>query len=169
MSEESAGPPQNRSSISGRPLPRLRASLSFSALQTTVAITAGILSIASAVIAIPDFFKPPRGKGEVVAIIQDAKTDRVIADATVEILNPQNALLTTVTSGWFGKARYSLEEGQYRVRVSHPKFRAEVQPVYVRHGETAELHVRLRPGSSAPLEKAERVIKGVNVIRRLFD
>lgn len=78
---------------------------------------------------------------------------------TVEILNAQNVLLTTVTPNWFGKARYPLEEGQYRVRVSHPKFRAEVQPVYVRYGETAELRVGLRPGSSAPLEKAERVIK----------
>ncbi len=148
---------------------RLR-KLSLSGFHTIVGLTTGVLTITGALVAIPDFFKPPRGKGEVVAIVQDSTTDKTISDATVEILNGQNAVLTTVTSNWFGKAHYPLEEGQYRVRVSHPKFRAEVQPVYVRPGETAEIHVRLRPGSSAPIEKAARVIKeGVNAIRRLFD
>jgi len=36
------------------------------------------------------------------------------ADAKIEILTPQNALITTVTSNYFGKARLSLEEGPIR-------------------------------------------------------
>lgn len=150
-----------------RRLPKLRASLT--GLRKLVGLGAGLVSIISALVAVPDFFKPAPGKGEVVAVVEDARTGKAVPDATVEILTAQNnALVTTLTPNWFGKARHALAEGQYRVRVSHPKFRAEVQQVQIRSGQTSELRARLRAGPAA-LDQAERVIKGgVSAVRRVF-
>jgi len=151
----------------GRPFGWLNFSLS--GAQTTIGLAAGVLSIFGALFAIPGYFKPAPGKGELVAIVQDAKAEKSITDATVEIFSPQNALITTVAPNFLGKARHSLEEGQYRVRVSHPKFAAEVRQVQVIRGETTEIKVRLRSGASAPFREAERIIdEGVGAIRRLF-
>jgi hypothetical protein len=160
-------PPSPRGALTRR-LPKLGPS--FTRAQKVVGLAAGLISIVSALMAVPDFFKPAPGRGEVVAIIEDAKTGKAVADATVEILSAQNnALVTTLTPNWFGKARHSLAEGQYRVRVSHPKFRAEIQQVQIRTGQTSELRARLRAGPVA-LDQAERAIKGgVDAVRRLFD
>jgi len=50
--------------------------------------------------------------GQIVAIVAEAKTEKAITDAKIEILTLQNALITTVTPNYFGKARHSLEEGR---------------------------------------------------------
>jgi len=143
--------------------------VSLSGVQTIIGLTAGILSILGALVGVPGYFKPSPGKGQIVTFIQEAKTDHSITDATVEIMTSQNALITTLTPNFLGKARHSLEEGQYRVRVSHPKFAAELRQVQVIRGETTELKVRLRSGASAPLRQAERLIdEGVGAIRRMF-
>jgi hypothetical protein len=97
--------------------------------------------------------------GQIVAIVAEAKTEKAITDAKIEILTLQNALITTVTPNYFGKARQSLEEGPYRIRVSHPRYAAEVRQVHVVKGQTAEVHLRLRGGSSSPLDQAERVVR----------
>jgi hypothetical protein len=142
---------------------------SLSSIQTVIGLTAGTLSILGALFAVPGYFKPGPGKGEIVAIIQDAKAEQSIRDATVEILSSQNALITTIAPNFRGKARHSLEAGQYRVRVSHPRFAAEVRQVQVMRGETTEIRVQLRSGASAPFREAERIIdEGVGAIRRLF-
>jgi len=87
----------------------------------------------------------------------------------VEILTLNNAVVTTLNSGFFGKASYTLGEGQYRVRVSHPKFGIEVRHVQVVSGQSAEVRVRLSSGASAPLREAEPVVgEGVNAVKRLF-
>jgi PEGA domain len=153
------------------PLGKRLASLNFSlsGAQTIIGLTAGILSILGALLAAPGHFKPAPGKGRVVTVIQEAKTDKSITDATVEIMTAQNALITTLSPNFFGKAKHSLEEGQYRVRVSHPKFAAELRQIQVIRGETTEIKVRLRSGASAPLREAERLIdEGVGAIRRMF-
>jgi hypothetical protein len=135
----------------------------------------GVVSIVGAVTTVTDYLKPAKKKGEVVAVILEAKTDRAVPRATVGILTTQNAVVNTITLDAAGKARYELDEGQYRVRVTHPRYRAETQPVQVRRGETAEVRVSLRavpPTSTsgpAPQETAERAIKeSVETIRRLF-
>jgi hypothetical protein len=140
-----------------------------STVQTVVGLITGILSIGGALLAIPGFFAPPPNKGEVVAIVQEAKTEKAVTDATIEILTPQNAVVTMLTPNYFGKARYWVDEGQYRVRVSHPRFAAEIRQVRVVPGQTAEIRVQLRAGASSTLRQAERVIdEGVDTIRRLF-
>ena len=148
-------------------VPRLNVNLSM--FQTVVGLTAGVVSILGALLAVPNYLKPAIGKGEVVAVVVDAKTEKAVSNATVEILTLNNAVVTTVNSGFFGKARYTLEEGQYRIRVKHPKFGAEVRHVQVVSGQSAEVRVQLRSGASAPLHEADRVIgEGVNAVKRLF-
>jgi hypothetical protein len=146
-----------------------RLSVKLSTFQTVVGLTAGALSILGALLAVPNYFKPAIGKGEVVAVVVDAKTEKAVSNATVEILTLNNAVVTTVNSGFFGKASSTLEEGQYRIRVKHPKFGAEVRHVQVVSGQSAEVRVQLRSGASAPLHEADRMLgEGVNAVKRLF-
>lgn len=151
-----------------RKLPRLNVRLS--TVQTVLGLTTGILSILGALVAVPNFFKPAPDKGEVVAVIVDAKTEKAISDATVEVLTLNNAVVTTLEPNFFGKARHALEEGQYRIRVSHPKYATEMRHVQVVPGQSAELRVRLSAGASRPLHQAGRLIdEGVSAVRRLFE
>jgi hypothetical protein len=143
-----------------RRVPRLNVKLS--TFQTVVGLTAGFVSILGALLAVPNYFKPAIGKGEVIAVVVDAKTEKAVSNATVEILTLNNAVVTTVDSGFFGKASSTLEEGQYRIRVKHPKFGAEVRHVQVVSGQTAEIRVQLHSGPSVPLNEA------VNAVKRLF-
>ncbi len=99
------------------------------------------MSIAGAMTA---FFKPAPGKGELVAIVQDAKTGKTVSDATIEILTPRDAIVTTMKPNWSGKARYPLEEGHYRVRVSHPRYSPEVRDVQLGSSQSTEILVQLR-------------------------
>src|SRR5881628_2326087 len=101
---------------------RARLNMSLPRFQAIVSLAAGILSIGGALVAISGFFKPAPGKGELVAIVQDAKTEKAVSDATIEILTPQDALVTTLTPNSFGKARSTLDEGHYRMRVSHLRY-----------------------------------------------
>jgi len=171
MTTNSGGPPTDHGAAEGgRVFLGLRPgsfTSSLSRLQTIVGFGAGLVSIAGALFAVTNFLTPTpvSSAGQLVAIIQEAKTDKAITDAKVEILTPQNALITTVIPNYFGKARYSLEEGPYRVRVSHPRYAAETRLVHVVKGRTAEVHVQLRGGSSSPLEHAERA---VSAVKRLF-
>ena len=150
----------------------LRLTASLTTFQTVVGILTGVVSIVGAMTTVGDYLKPAKKKGEVVAVVLEAKTDRAVPKATVEILTLQDAVVNTVTLDPAGKGRYALDEGQYRLRVTHPKYRAETQQVHVRRGETAEVRVTLRSAAqsgSAPQDKAERAIKeSVDTFRRLF-
>ena len=96
-------------------------------------------------------------------------SQKAVAGATIEILTPQNALVTTLTPNSLGQARHTLKEGSYRVRVSHPRFSAAVRPIQVFSGQTVEVRVRLQAGSSSSLAHAERAVSGgVRAVRRLL-
>jgi carboxypeptidase family protein len=137
--------------------PRIGANMSLSRLQTFVSLAAGIVSIAGALVAIPNFFQPAHGKGELVAIVQDAKTEKAVSGATIEVLTPQGVLVTTLTPNSSGKASCTLDEGHFRVRVSHPGFGNEVREVQVVSRESTQVRVQLRASASLP-----------RTIRRLF-
>ena len=143
--------------------------VSLSRFQTIVGLTAGLVSVFGAVVSVPQFFKPAPGMGEVVAVVQEAKSEKAVAGATIEILTPQNALVTTLTPNSLGQVHHTLKEGPYRVRVSHTRFSAEVRQIQVFSGQTVEVRLRLYAGSSSPLAHAERVVSGgVRAVRRLF-
>ena len=160
------GPLAGVRALLGR-VPHLNVTLS--AFSTAVGLITGVSSIVGVLLAIPGYFQPAPGKGQVMAVVVDARTDKAVSNATVEILTPNNALVTTASSSYLGKASSTLDEGQYRIRVTHPKFGAETRNVQVVSGQSTEVRLRLRSGASAPLREAERVVgKGVNAVRRLF-
>jgi hypothetical protein len=86
--------------------------------------------------------------GDLVAIVQDARSGRAVADATVEVLTPRDALVTTLGAGG-GEARSEMKEGPYRLRVTHPRFAPETRQIQVIAGQTTEVRVRLAPRSTA--------------------
>ena len=143
-------------------IPRLNVNLS--RFQTAVGLAAGIISISGAILALPNYFKPAVGKGDLVAVVVDAKTEKAVSNATVEILTLNNAVVTTLNSGFFGKANSTLDEGQYRIRIKHPKFGAEVRHVQIMSGQTAEIRVQLHSGP----QLHEAISDGVNAFKRLF-
>jgi hypothetical protein len=61
-----------------------------------------------------------------------------------------NALVTTRISSDEGRIHQTLQEGQYRVRVRHPKFNPESLVVHVAGGQVSELHFALTPRITAP-------------------
>jgi Carboxypeptidase regulatory-like domain len=144
---------------------------SISGLQAAVGLTAGLISIVGAAYSAVQIFKSPPEHGEMVAIVREARTERPIADATIEVFTPQQALVTTLTPTSKGQIRHTLKEGPYRVRVSHPKFGAEVRQVVVQSGQTAEVRFQLvqRAGGSSPLGEAARAVnEGVGTVQRFF-
>jgi hypothetical protein len=151
-------------------LPRLP----LSRIQGIVGLAAGLLSIAGFLFsATQTYLGAAPGSGEVVTLVRDAKSDRAVSDATVEILTPDNAIVTTVKPDASGAARYSLKEGPYRVRVTHPRYAAEVRQVQVSSGQRAEVRVSIRPstrgGSGSPFEQAGRAVdEGFGALKRVF-
>jgi Carboxypeptidase regulatory-like domain len=148
---------------------RIRGHLSLTRVQAVFGIVAALLSIGGALYG---YLRPGRAPdtGEVVAIIQEAKSGRAVTDATVELLTPKDALVTTLaTTG--AEARRSMKEGTYRLRVTHPRYATEVRQIQVLPGQTAEIHVRLapRPAATSPLSPAERAVnEGVEGLKKIF-
>jgi Carboxypeptidase regulatory-like domain len=128
--------------------------ISLSRIQAIVGLAAGLLSITGGLVA---FLKPPSDSGKLVAIVQDAKTEKAVPDATIEILTLTDALVTTLTPNSSGEARYTLGEGHYRIRVNHPRYTSEVRDVRLMAGQNTEIRVQLRSGNSIG-----------NAVRRVF-
>ena len=165
MSGEPVPPPASRPGL----FIRLRGTLSLSRVQATLGIVAALLSIAGALYG---YFRPgrtaPADQGEIVTIVQD-RAGKPVADATVEVLTPRDALVTTVPSSG-GEGRRHIKEGTYRLRVTHPRYATEVRQIQVVAGQTAEIRVRLGPRPAAsPLGPAERAVnEGVEELKKIL-
>jgi hypothetical protein len=160
-------------------------------MQTVVGLLAGILSIGG--FAYSYFWAtapvvPTRG--DVIAVAVDARTEKTIADATLEVFTLKDALVTTLTPDASGRARHSIKEGSYRLRVTHPRFNTETRTIYVIAGNTADIRVRLTPrpstsagaaptpaspaagtsggGASPTKEIGKAVDEGVNAVKKIF-
>jgi hypothetical protein len=146
----------------GRFAPAIR-SLSLTRVQAVIGTLAGIISIVGATFSLFQFLRPAN-KGELVAIVQEAGSHRSVADATIEILTPQNTLVATLTPDSTGRATQDLMEGAYTVRVSHPRYAVEARRIQVMPRQTTEVRANMRSGSSSPVERA--VNNGVNALRK---
>jgi Carboxypeptidase regulatory-like domain len=124
--------------------PRGEFHLSLAGFQTAVGLTAGLLSILGALLAVPSLFGVGPGKGDVVTVVREARTERALPGATVEILSSNNAVVTTLRANSLGRTRYALVEGPYRIRVSHPQYGSEIRDVQVLPSQAAEIPVHLR-------------------------
>lgn len=128
---------------------RVRSALTLTRFQALVGITAGVLSIGATAWGIVVATRAPVTTGEVVAIVLDARTEKPVPNAIVELGTPQGALISTLLAKE-GLARQTVKEGLYRMRVIHPKFGAEVRPVYVLAGHSQEIRVRVVPHPPPP-------------------
>jgi hypothetical protein len=122
---------------------RLRGGLSLPRVQAIFGLIAALLSIGGALYG---YLRPVRAvhAGDLVAVVQDARSGKAVADATVEVLTPRDALVTTL-GATDGEARSQMKEGPYRLRVTHPRFAPEVRQIQVIAGQTTEVRVRLAP------------------------
>jgi hypothetical protein len=143
----------------------LRAQLTLSRFHAIVGIIAGLVSISVGLYSYLHFSKPAATVvGEIVAIVQDAKTGGPVPDATVEILTLKDAVVTTLAPGSGGVARGKVKEGTYRLRVAHPRYAAETRQVQIVAGQTAEVRLKL----VQPTPRAGRVDEAVGAVKKIF-
>jgi hypothetical protein len=136
---------------------------SLSRVQAIVGTLAGIVSITGALASLTPF--PRSGTtGELVATVQEAGSHRSITDATIEVLTTQNDIVATLAPDAAGRATRDLNEGVYVVRVSHPRYAAEVRRIQVLSRHTVEIRANLRAGSSSPVQRA--LNDGLRGVRR---
>jgi len=134
-------------------------------LQTVVGFGAGLVTIAGTISSLAGLGAALPSKGEVVAVVQD-RARKPVAAATVEILTPQDALVTTLTAEQDGRVMHRVKEGRYRLRVTHPQFAAETRQVEVHAGERSEIRVLLaRP--AAPSVKTV-IAQSPSSLRKFF-
>jgi hypothetical protein len=143
---------------------RFTLGLSLSRFHTVVGTVAGIASIAGAGFSLVQFVRPAN-TGDLVTIVQAAGSRR-LADATIEVLTTQNAIVATRTPDSEGRVTQELTEGVYVVRVSLPGYAAEVRRVQVLPRQTVEVRASLRAGSSSPSPLERAANSGVNSVRR---
>ena len=136
---------------------------SLSRVQAIVGTLAGLVTVFGAAASLVQIAHPAN-TGELVAIVQAAGSHRTVTDATVEVLTPQDAIVATLTPDETGRTTQSLREGVYVVRVSHPRYAAEVRRVQVLPRQTVEIRTSLRAGSSSPIARA--VNDGVSAVRK---
>lgn len=157
----SSTPPARKTTLAARN--RLIAGLSLSRVQAIVGTLAGLASIIGVMFSLLQFARPA-DTGELVTIVQAAGSASSVADATIEVLNTQGALVATLTPDATGRATQQLKEGVYVVRVSHPRYAAEARRIEVRPRQTTEIRANLRPGSSSSVERA--VNNGVSAVKK---
>jgi hypothetical protein len=137
--------------------------VSLSRVQAIVGTVAGVVSIAGAFCSMMPFAPSP-GTGELVATVQDAASQRRVTDATIEVLTTKNEIVATLSPDGTGRAAQDLKAGIYVVRVSHPRYAADVRRVQVLARHTVEIRANLRAGSSSPVQAA--INDGVRAVRR---
>jgi len=120
-------------------------------IQAMVGVAAGLITITGSIVSLAGLHERPPVFGEMIAVIQDMRERAPLPEATVEILTPQDALVTTLTAPSDGRVARRLKEGKYRVRVSHPQFMPQVRQIEVSSGERSELRVSLAPRPAPPV------------------
>jgi len=131
--------------------------------QAIVGVLTGVLSIAGALYSGVNYLVAPK-QGEVAALVRESRTDRPLADATVEVLTTEDALVTTLAPAADGWTRHPLYAGKYHIRVSRPGFGSDTKPIQVLPGRSVEVRFHLTPrrggffaddggGSSGPVSR----------------
>jgi hypothetical protein len=124
-----------------------------STYQTLVGLLAGIVTISGALASINGVSASAPPQGELVALVHDARQRRPVADATLEILTAQDALVTTLNVESDGRVTRRLKEGTYRLRVAHAGFVSETRAVEVHAGQRSEIRLALVPRPAARVVK----------------
>ena len=154
---------------------------SMSMLQSAVALLAGLTSIGGALYSAAGYVRSTPAPGQIVAVVRDASTQEPVHGAVVEVLTPENTLVTTMTQGDDGLARRAIAPGSYRVHVAHPGFVDAAREVRVDSDEATEMRVmlehvpasshataRVRSADSSSHGPAHVIDQGVSAGRRLL-
>jgi hypothetical protein len=80
------------------------------------------------------------------------------------VLTSDNALVATLKPDAAGRVTQDLREGLYLVRVSHPRYAADVRRVQVQPQQAVAVTTQLRQGSSSALDRT--VNKSMNAVRK---
>jgi hypothetical protein len=120
-----------------------------SRVQAVIGIAAGLISISGAVYS-SMHASAPLAQGEVVAIVHQARSLKPVAGATVEVYTTRDALVTTLSARDEGRVRHALREGDYKLRVFHPRYGVEVRQVQVQARHISEVRIGLMPRAAAP-------------------
>jgi len=141
-----------------------------STVQTLVGILAGILTITGGFLSFSGLTTAPTmpQQGEIVASVKEFRTRKPVP-ATVEILTPEDALVTTLNVEPDGRLTRRLKEGRYRLRVMHPTFTTEVRHIEVHAGQRSDVRIALahRPPPPARVVKAT-VTEEPGPVRKFF-
>jgi len=121
----------------------------WSRVQAIIGFVTGVLSIVGALYSAVSYLTAPK-QGELVALVRESRTDRPLTDATVEVLTPEDALVTTLAPSADGRTRHSLHAGTYRVRVTRPGFGSDTKPIQILPGRSVEIRFQLAPQRGGP-------------------
>ncbi len=131
-------------------------------LQPAIAVITGLVTIAGAAYSVVKYFGPTPDTGQIIAVIQEARSGQPVADATIEILTPRDTLIATLKPDSAGRLSYTLKEGIYAVRVSHEGYATVTKDVQVTPGHRVETTVRLRNGTTgSPLRQVGGAVKKI--------
>ena len=133
-------------------------------VQPAIAVLTGLITIAGAAYSIVKYFSPTADTGQIIALVQEARSGQPVADATIEILTSRDALIATLKPDSAGRLSYSLKEGTYAVRVSHKGYATVTRQVQVMPGQRVETTLQLKSassGSPSPLRQVGGAVKKI--------
>jgi Carboxypeptidase regulatory-like domain len=149
----------------------IRQHASLHRFQALVGLLAGMLSISGAFYSYTRPLAPSTPTtGEIVALVQVEHSSRPLTGATIEVVTVKDAAIVTTLLTENGRARQTLKEGIYRLRVTYPRFDPQVRQVLVLSGQTSRLRIGLvpHPVPPRPEEPKNPVSTGFGAIRRIF-
>ncbi len=130
-------------------------------LQPAVAVLTGLVTLGGAAFSVIRYLAPSSDTGQIVALVQEARSGQAVADATIEILTPSEALVATLKPDAAGRLSYTLKEGTYDVRVSRKGYATVTREVQVTPGQRVEI--------TLPLRTAGSPVKGVGgALKKIF-
>jgi len=119
-----------------------------SRVQAVIGIAAGLISISGALYS-SMHASMPLAQGEILAIVHQVRSLKPITGATVEVYTVGDALVTTLSAKEEGRVRQALREGDYKLRVFHPRYGVEIRQVQVQARQTSEVRIGLIPRVTA--------------------
>ncbi len=132
-------------------------------VQPAIAVLTGLVTLGGAAYSVIKYFAPTADTGQIIAVVQEAKSGQAMADATIEILTPREALVATLKSDSAGRLSYRVKEGTYDVRVSQKGYTTVTKEVQVTPGNRVEMTVQMRTtgSSGSPLKQIGGAVKKI--------
>ena len=128
--------------------------------QGAIAVLTGLITIVGAGYSVYRFMSPAPDKGQVEVVIQDSESGTPLAGTNIEILSTGKALVATLASDDAGRARYTLKDGRYDVRIRREGYSDSTREIQVTPGQDVTLNVRLA-ASTPPVKGMKNAVKKI--------